>query len=208
MRLGHRRTPGRRPSRRERGAILVELSIVGLFLVTLLAGAFDYGMAWRSGLAVTEGVRAGARVGSSSGNDRNADLDLLLSTQAALKSSGMIDSVQRVVIFRSPDNGQVPASCKTSTGQVDGCNILTGPQLKALLTTTVLRTDGCVEAWSSKGFCPTTRNDIPATADSVGIWIRAQHPFLFRLLGTSQNIERTAVMRIEPRQSNPSGSTP
>ena len=58
---------------RERGAMLVEFAFVAMFLVVLVAGTFDYGFAWRSGLAVNEGARAGARVGSGQSLSRGAD---------------------------------------------------------------------------------------------------------------------------------------
>ncbi len=43
---------------------------LALALSAFVAGAFAFGMAWRKGLAVDEGVRAGARVGSSQGNGK------------------------------------------------------------------------------------------------------------------------------------------
>lgn len=200
MRLVHHGR-GPRPGRRERGAALVELAIVGVLLVTILAGAFDLGMAWRGTLAVTEAARAGVRVGSAVGVDTEADRDLLLSVKSALSSSGMLDEVTRIVVFKSGTDGEVPALCKTATSLRTGCNILSGAQLKALTTTSLLETNGCIKDSISKGFCPTTRKDVPAEADSIGIWIRAEHPNLFPIMGPKRTIERTAVMRIEPRSS-------
>lgn len=203
MRLSHRRArvvPARVVG--ERGALILEMSIVGIFMVTLLAGTFDFGMAWRGGLAVTEAARAGARVGSSVGNDSTADRDLLLSAQAALQSSGLLDEVQRVVLYRSTTaNGAVPPTCKTATATVSGCNILTGAQFTALTGTSPLDANGCISTSTSKGFCPTGREERQIDADYLGVYIRAEYRFMFRLLGTVQVIERTAVMRIEPQES-------
>lgn len=200
MKLSHRgRAP--EPGRRERGAALVELAIVAVILVTMLGGAFDLGMAWRGTLAVTEGARAGVRVGSAVGVQKEADRDLLLSVKSALSSSDMIDKVVRIVVFRAGTNGRVPAECKTATTLVSGCNILTGDDLRALETTSPLEDNGCIKQSRSKGFCPLTRKDLPAEADSIGIWIRAEHPNLFPIMGQKQTIERTAVMRIEPRNA-------
>lgn len=187
----------------ERGAIIVEMSIVAIFLVTLLAGTFDFGMAWRGSLAVTEATRAGARVGSSVGDDINADRDLLLSAQAALSSSGLLDEVQRVVVYRSSSiNGAVPPNCKTATSTVSGCNVLTGTQFKNLTAGSALTSRGCINTSTSKGFCPLDREERQIDADYLGVYIRAEYRFMFQLLGTVQVIERTAVMRIEPQDAS------
>ncbi len=89
------------PGDRQRGALLVEFAFVAMFLVVLVAGTFDYGFAWRSGLAVNEGARAGARVGSGQALSRGADYYALNSVKSALTASGSINQIQKVVIFKS-----------------------------------------------------------------------------------------------------------
>jgi len=186
----------------ERGAVLVEFALVGTLLVTILAGAYDLGQAWRSGLAVIESARAGARVGSSQGVSSNADFSLLSSMKAALSSSGTLDDVTRVVIFKSTtEDGAVPTTCRTATASTSSpCNILTGAQLQALPASvgTALQANGCVINSVARDWCPTTRNDVQASADYLGVWVQIEHDHLFPIFGSSLTIERTAVMRLEP----------
>jgi len=196
----HRRA--RRGPDGERGAVLVEFSMVALIIVTLVAGSYDYGMAWRTGLEVTEASRTGARVGSGQGKELNADFSLLSGLRSALSSSGLLAQVQRVVIFQSTaDNGRVPADCITTTGTGTACNALTGQQLRDMPTsigTGTLTSTGCLSASAIKKWCPTTRNNTQLTAQYMGVWVQVRHDYLFRLIGTSTLIEKTTVMRLEP----------
>ena len=107
--------PSERRAAGERGAVLVELAFIAMFLVILVAGTFDYGFAWRTGLAVNEAARTGARVGSGQGISRGADYYALNGVRAALDSSGLTNDVRKVVIFKSTNaNGGVPASDRKS----------------------------------------------------------------------------------------------
>jgi Flp pilus assembly protein TadG len=199
MRLAHHRArfvPGR--ERHERGAVLVEFATVALFLVVLLAGAFDFGMAWKSSLAVTEAARAGARVGSSSGKNTSADRDLLLSVKAALASSGLLEEVQRVIVYNATTSTAVPTGCKTGTGTTLACDALTGQQLRSLSAASPLDANGCISDSARKGYCPTGRNNVQINAHYLGIWVQVDYDYEFGLLGSTKKIERTAIMRIEP----------
>ena len=207
MRFRHHPGPaGERPQgdRRERGAVLVELAMVAVLMLTLAAGTFDYGMAWRAGLAANEAARTGARVGSAQGKVIGADYAILSGTRSALASSGQLDSVTRVVIFKSTTvDGAVPANCKTTTSSSisESCNILTGAQFRAMPTTNTagtLDSKGCILASQTRQWCPTDRNDVQLSADYIGIWVQLNYTFTFRIAGTTQTIERDAVMRLEP----------
>lgn len=192
---------GRRCGERERGAVLVEFALVGLILVGLLGAAFDYGMAWRVGLAANEGVRAGARVGSGQGKELTADYSLLSSMRSALESSGMLDQVERVVVFEAATStGSVPTTCVTGNGNGQECNILTGDQFRGFSTDPDDATDsnGCVTPALTKRWCPNERIDVQLTADYLGVWVRIRHDYMFPLLGDDIGVDRTAVMRIEP----------
>lgn len=189
-----------RPADRERGAVLVEFALVALLLVTLLAGTFDYGMAWRDSLAVTEAARSGARVGSSLGKDVEADFSLMSSLRATLDSAGVLDDVERVVIYRSTfDDGHVPVTCTNPTPG-GPCNVFTGAQVRSLPATSAGNIDafGCITNSLRCGWRPTVRDDVQLTAQYLGVWIKVRHEYTFPLLGTAQTIERDAVMRLEP----------
>ncbi len=207
--ISHHARSGRGPGLRrgQRGAVLVELAFASMFLAVLAGGAYDFGMSWRQGLAVTEAARTGARVGSSQGDVVGADFALLSGTRSALASSGLLAAVNRVVIYKSATaDGNVPANCKTttSTSLTEDCNILTGAQFRAMptsVTTGVLTTTGCVASSQTKEWCPTTRNNVQLTAEYIGVWVQVTYTYQFKYLGSSRTIERDAVMRLEPTES-------
>lgn len=179
--------------------MIVELAMVALFLLVLLAGTFDLGMGWRDSLAVNEGARAGARVGSGMGVDVNADRQLLTSARSALESSGLAEDVVRVVIFRpNNESGAVPPICKTSTSSA--CNVFTGAQFRNVTSASSINSKGCLVD-SASAWCPKDRIDTQISADYIGVWVQAEVTRTFGLLGKTQLIERTAVMRIEPAPS-------
>lgn len=186
--------------------MLVEFAFVGLILLALLAAAFDYGMGWRVGLAANEGVRAGARVGSGQGTELTADYSLLSSMRAALESSGVLDQVERVVVFEAATAaGRVPSACVTGSGSGQECNILTGAQFRGIPADPddAIDGDGCITPAVTKRWCPDERVDVQLTADYLGVWVRIRHDHMFPVLGDSTTIERTAVMRLEPEESSP-----
>lgn len=206
--ISHHRRPQTRPERfrRQAGAALVELAMVALFLATLSGGAYDYGMAWRVGLATNEASRTAARTGSGMGNQVYADWYALSGAMAALKSSGKLQDVQMVVVFKSATvDGVVPADCANgvaSTTQL--CNVWTGAQFRALDQNRFSATTGC----GSEGvtatvanWCPTSRNNVQLTADYYGVYIKVRHNHQFKMLSTKTDLARQTVMRLEPSVS-------
>jgi Flp pilus assembly protein TadG len=196
----------------ERGAVLVELAFIAMFLVVLVAGTFDYGFAWRTGMAVNEAARTGARVGSGQGISRGADYYALNGVRSALQSAGITSDVQKVVIFKSTTTtGRVPASCLASTPS-GTCNVLTGAQLSALSVSSYDLTisadpkvaptgTGCLRSSAARhvGWCPNARsNNQDAGADYFGIYVEVRYRNKFRVLGEGTTVTRTAVMRLEP----------
>ncbi|CAN5622544.1 hypothetical protein BH10ACT1_BH10ACT1_20250 [soil metagenome] len=197
----HRRNVDGRADRRERGTVLVEMAIVSVFLLTIAAGAFDLGMAWRGGLGVNEAARTGARVGSAQGPLREADFYALSGVKSALTSSGQIDDVTRVVVFRSTSaTGTIPTACKTSS--TTDCQVISGADFRTAwesqAVTTATTTTGCLQIATAKNWCPTTRINTQAVAEYYGVWVQVQHDYQFPMMGSGISIARTAVMRLEP----------
>ncbi|MBX3314790.1 MAG: pilus assembly protein [Actinobacteria bacterium] len=202
--LAGRPTAAPRPTGRtlrERGAGLVEFAFVALLLFTLVGGTFDYGMAWRSGIGATEGVRTAARIGSNGGKDRATDFNALSGMKSALTASGLVDGVERVVIFRTDNiDGEIPTACKTTA--TSACQVITGTAFRtnweSLAMTSATQTNGCLNVATYRNWCPTTRNNTQATSEYFGVWVRIRHDYLFPIIGDGVTIERTAVMRLEP----------
>jgi Flp pilus assembly protein TadG len=202
--------PAPAPRQRERGAVLVEFALVAMLLCLLLAGVFDYGWAWRAGLATNEGVRTAARVGSGQAKNPGADYFALNGLRSAMSASGKLDDVDKVVIFRSTTaNGRVPTSCLAGS-PTGTCNVLTGAQLRNLsLNSFNLTIDannvatgtGCMKSGVAlrNVWCPTSRSNNQDTgADYYGVYMAMTYEHEFPLLGGDTKVSRTAVMRLEP----------
>jgi Flp pilus assembly protein TadG len=190
----------RRPRRRDGqgGTAIVELAFISLMLTTLIAGTWNYGGVWRAALRDNEAVRTGVRTGAAMGKDQLADWYALSGARASLDSSGNLNQVQRVVIFRSDTtDGKIPVDCKTATSTSSKCNIITGANFIAM-TQADFNGSGCYTKATVNNWCPTSRIDVQATAEYFGMWIQITQTYDFKMLGSSSTIERQAVMRIEP----------
>jgi hypothetical protein len=102
---GRRRTEG--------GSAAIETAIVLGLLITLVIGAFEYGMAFRNWLTISSASREGARVGSAAGdlvspipNAGGADCMILEAVSAALQNVPS-EEVAEVWIYKSDASGRV-----------------------------------------------------------------------------------------------------
>lgn len=192
-----------RSTRRERGAVLVEFALIGTLLVSLAFGLVEFGMAWQDKMTVETAARAGARTGSSVGKDRLADYAIIEGVRTALSDIGM-DNVEYVVVYKSTTaDGKVPTSCKTGVSQTGLCNVYTGSQLSTLTQADFGGTSGCGGSSPDRFWCPTSRRTVQATGtDFLGVWVKAQHPTITKLFGSSMTVTSAAVMRLEPAETS------
>jgi Flp pilus assembly protein TadG len=187
------------------GATLVEMALLVPVLILLVAGTLDLGLAWRSGIAAATATRAGARVGSSLGNDNQADVSILTTLKASLSSAGLLSAVTWVIIYQSTDtSGALPAACLAGTAS-SGCVRVSGANFRAMLDTytssqftTYFNTNGCLKVASPANWCPTSRNTIQYTADYLGVYVQLSRSYVFPQMGSALTIKRNAVMRLEP----------
>jgi Flp pilus assembly protein TadG len=186
----------------ESGAAMVELLVVLGVLVLLVFGIIEFGNGWKNKLEVETAARAGARVGSSLGNDRMADYGLLQSTKSALANLGL-SNVEYVVVYKSTTtNGAVPAACSSSTptSQTNVCNVYTGSQVNTLTQASFTGTTSCTGSSPDRFWCPVTRKNVQSQgADYIGIWIKADSATLTAFFGSPLEIQSRAVMRLEPK---------
>ena len=202
----------RRRTRGQRGAVVVEMAFIAMLLLLFISAVWDYGFAWREGLAASEAARSGARVGSGQNVSPGTDYYALSSLRSSLTASGLINSVNKVVIYKSTTtDGVVPASCVAATPS-GTCNVLTGAQLKAMTTSSfslTIPTDpnqkptgtGCLTTSAAQlaGWCPNARSNVQDTgADYYGIYVELSHKNQFPFTPKVNTIKRTAVMRLEP----------
>ena len=181
------------------GAALVELAFVSLMLMTLTAGAYDYGMAYREALMTNEAARTAARTGSALAKSPLADWYALSGAAATLTNAGKINDVQKVIIYRADaTDGNVPAACTTATSSTLKCNVISGTQFRAMTQSSFDTTTGCFTAATIKNWCPSSRINVQLTSEYYGVWIQMNYTHLFKFLKTTTTMTRDAVMRLEP----------
>ncbi len=189
---GHPNGP-RRHRRRldQRGAALVEAAIVMPLLLMLIFGMIEFGFLFKDSLTVANAARAGARVGSSAGNDPLADYNILKSVQGA---SGLTN-VKKIVVFKaSGPTGTIPAQCMT--GPVAGvCNYYVGADLSIDQVTFLSAGYTKDDSWPAAS--RVTSLAAPGGPDYIGVWLEVHHTSMTKLWG-DKDIHDTAVMRLEP----------
>ena len=187
----YRRHEDRRVGRtmRERGAALVEFSLVSVLLLTLGIGTYEMGMAWNDAQLITQAARSGARVAAQLGSDAQSDQRVLEAVDAAL---GDLDSgLVRVVIYDAgAADGAMATTCENANypGRSGRCSVYHLTHLTG---------------FSQGSWDPSSRDDELTTADYVGVAIEVDRPFMTGFFGVAPlTITDTAVMRIEPRFEN------
>jgi hypothetical protein len=175
-----------RARRGERGATLVETAIIIPVLMLLTFGAIEFGIAFRDSAAISSSTRAGARIASAStGADTAAFNDnAKLAVSDSLKDLMTADP-QELVIYRADGNGNPP-------GGFGGCSDCMRYTWNAGSKT-----------WAIAGGDPWTLEE--RTLDictgglpSVGVYVKAEQPFITGLFGATKTLTHKTSMRLEP----------
>ena len=190
----------RRRARGDRGAVLVEATLVLPVVLMLLWGIIEFGFGWRDKITVETAARAGARTASNLGKTSLADYYALQSTVSAL-SSVPNANIDYVVIYNATIN---PISANCAAGVPAGsvvvgseCSVYTPAMFTAASTSF-----GCGGGKYDNNWCPTTlRNVTQSTGPSyVGIYVKIHRPLITGQFGTSiSSITANAIMRLEPK---------
>jgi hypothetical protein len=90
----------------ERGATLIEFSLVFMLLMMLSIGAYEFGMGFRDSLAVSSATREAARLGGAVGNRASGDC-LILEAAAGALSSISGNQVSQLWVFKTDGTGAV-----------------------------------------------------------------------------------------------------
>lgn len=173
-------------SLRERGAALVEFSLVASLLLTLGIGTYEMGMAWNDAQLVTQAARSGARVAAQLGSDAQTDQRVVEAVDAAL--GGLDSGLIRVVIFDAgAADGAMPSNCVNANhpGRNGRCSVYELTHFTS---------------FNQGSWAPSSRADELTNADYVGVAIEIDRPLMTGFFGVSPlRMTDTAVMRIEPR---------
>ena len=187
----------RRRREDERGATLVEFTIVAMLLFLLLFGIIEFGLAFRDWLTVSSASRAAARVGSAAGTDPSADILVLEAVEAAMTASD-VSSIREVWIYKATDNGGVAGGGTTnrySPRPGGGCGWAPCPD-----------PDGGFSGYGG-GWAPESRNVSVGPGqdlDLLGVRIIFEHEWITGFIGDGVSTwTDDAVMRLEPQQFVP-----
>lgn len=105
---------------REKGAALVEFTLVLSLLAMLAFGIVEFGMAFQDRLTVSSATQSAARIGSVIGSEDDSDYQMLLTLEQGLQSmphQGM-EVVQHVDVYLAGSEGTPIGNCVTG----DRCN--------------------------------------------------------------------------------------
>jgi Flp pilus assembly protein TadG len=188
---------------RQRGAALVEFVLIAPVLVLITAAIFEYGLAFRDSMTLSNALRSGARVGSNAGRERQADYTILKSVEAAMTEVPSSHIVRIIVYKATTANSAVPATCLAvpGSGGVNGvCNVYLASDLARPLSD-YSGTTSCSVSAPDRYWCPTSRQNSQALgADYLGVWMEIRYTYVTKVLpGTGITIRDRAVMRLEPR---------
>ncbi|MEM7341429.1 MAG: TadE family protein [Actinomycetota bacterium] len=180
--------------------MLVELALMGTFLIVMTLGLLEIGSAWNDHQAVTGASRSGARVGSQRATEGDADQQMLLAIEAAL---GQIDpTISRVVVFEADVNGDMPAACLgASAGYVGGanCNVYDATSLTNITTPGWWGSGTACGSADGNWCAPTDRVNELHTATYLGVHVEVTRQYVTGLFGTgTHTLSETTVMRLEP----------
>lgn len=187
--------------RRQRGAALVEASLVtGLFLM-LVFFIFEMGFLFRDSLTTSNASREAARAASTLGRDADTDYYTIRTAEHGLEAMGL-QALDVLVVFKATGPGDtVPGSCLTAS-QTGLCNRYTPADFFAEKEDTAGNPTGKFGCGTlDVSWCPTTRETRASIGpDYVGVYVRTNHNYLTGMFGAQTDLEATTILRIEPDQ--------
>lgn len=190
------RWPGPRGGRLrgERGAAITEAAIIAPWFFLLVFGILEFGLAFKDRLSLDTASEYGARMGAIQGSSLSSDLLLLRDTEHFIEVADNVEDV-RIVVFRADGPDDEPSDlCRGGTPVPGECNVY------AVGDADDDSAFGCTPASLDTSWCPSSRDDTAAGADYLGVWIRAQHPYLTGLFGEAVSLTATSIARIEPQE--------
>lgn len=192
---------------RERGAALVEFSIVLTLLLTLVFGIFEFGLAFQQRMTIASASTGAARVASALGDLDDADMETLESLEASLGSlpnSGH-DKIRFVDVFQAGFDGTPLGDCASG----DRCNRYVYKDALGCKWTPCPDPDLGYDSWD---WAPSSRDVSEPEVDYVGVRITFAHNWAIGGLVPLPNVDcdgtagagcwtDATIMRLEPRNS-------
>jgi Flp pilus assembly protein TadG len=195
-------------ARGDEGTAVVEFALVLPFLALFVLGIVEYGMAYHEADLFERGLNVAARTASNSATNRLTDFNTLRTLDSGLSSLART-TISRVIIYKAPASGVVPATCtaiavsagSTATlGVANTCNVYSPTQVHTqspyAYPTVTGTPDTCGSGAWDANWCPLGRDQ--NTPDSIGLWVELKYQHLTSILPTNFTFTRYAVFNIEP----------
>ena len=177
---------------KDRGASLIEMSLVLPILLAVLIGILEVGGAFRDFLTTSHAVRDGVRLLSATGDDPDADCSAILAAVETMTLTGSFDNLERIEIYQADADGD-PILSRTNTysftaGDPEDCDDWNG--------------------YPGANYPPSSRYVLAGGTtplDIIGMRIVYTHPWFSQLppfRGTI-TIDETTISRVEPEGFEP-----
>ncbi len=182
---GHKRS-------RDKGATLIEASLVFPILILIIMGILELGMVFKDYLTVSYLSREAARIGALAGDDPLADCAILLGIEG-LATARDLNRMAAIEIYRASPNGAVLEGPNT------GLYVGGGPAKCSVPAEVDDTWDVDSTGW------PTSNREVsvgPAVSpDIIGVRIQMNHDWItgFPPFRGSVQIDERTITRLEPK---------
>lgn len=187
-----------------RGVAMIETVLILPFLVTLMVGILEFGVAWRDSIVVSTALRQTARTSASQGASGWSDYYALQALNAGLAGVPS-DAIRRIVVYNASTNAAPDPTCLSLIapgGQTGAraCNVYSATALiLAPSAFSSSATGSCPADAVDRWFCPLTRRVIQASGtDAVGVYVEVRHDFASKIFGSGLTIKDKFIVRLEP----------
>jgi Flp pilus assembly protein TadG len=185
-------------ARSQRGATLIEFSMIFPIMVLILISILELGMLFKNYLTVSALSREGARVGALAGRDIEADCAIAIGI-GTLAQPGILTRLDTIEIYRANVNGTVIAGPNTAAFQG-------GDPARCTAANT-----GDIDDWvvNSNPWPPGSRETHVGPnvkPDIIGIRVRMQHDWIIGFppfSGPGVLIDERTITRLEPQAFEP-----
>ena len=172
--------------RKDKGATLIEASLVMPIMIMIFIGTLELGLAFKDYLTVSYASREGARIGALAGNDVDADCDIIHGVMDILGANDL-SNFQGIDIFAADPSTGNKIAAKTNRWTFVGSDPY-----------------DCANDWNVvENWPPTSRNVVfgpSSTLDILGVEVKQTHDWVtgFPPFSGSFDIEEVTITRMEP----------
>jgi len=183
--------------RRERGATLVEASIVLMLLFLCIFTIAEFGLAFKDWLTVNHGAREGARAGATFGQRSDSDYLILAEMTRQIQAARL--SPEKVVIYNINNPSQA-TEYQYAPGNGEQWDTNWVGTLPVTCDWSPCPHPASLDAYQIPLWDPATRDITAPTTDIIGVRVEYVHHWITPFYrGGVSNFSSTVAMQIEPQ---------